>query len=99
MGIMKRPDLGTILKEARLKKGLSQLDVAEHLKLHSAQSVSDWERGYGSGVPLPSLKQLIKLYDLSTDLVFEALLEYQYQKLEKSLTEEFYARPARTKKR
>lgn len=89
---MPEKNLGLILKHARNKKGLSQEDVAKHLKLNSPQSISDWERGYGSGVPLPTLKKLIKLYGLNTDKIFEALLEYQQKKLELQLKTEFYKR-------
>ena len=91
--------LGSLLKEARVKKNLSQGDVAQFLKLNSAQSISDWERNYGSGVPVPSLKQLAKLYGMKLDQVFEALLESQVQKLEKALTAEFYKKSTVAKRR
>ncbi len=87
---MVKSDLGHFLREARIEKGLSQGDVAQHLKLHSPQSVSDWERGYGSGVPIKSLKRLVKLYDLDCDEVFDLLLDYQFGRLQKSLEKEFF---------
>ena len=90
-------NLGSLLKEARVKKNLSQTDVAQFLNLNSAQSVSDWERNYGSGVPIQSLKQLAKLYGMKMDQVFQALLESQMQKLEKTLTAEFYKKTSSKK--
>ena len=87
---MKKPDFGKMLKVARVKKGLSQSEVAKILRLNSSQSVSDWERNYGSGVPLPALKKLIKLYGMSKSEVFESLLDYQYAKLQESLKKEFF---------
>lgn len=79
-----------MLKNARQAKGLSQADVAERLGLNSPQSVSDWERNYGSGVPVPTLKKLIKIYGLDPQEVFDALLDYQQNKLEAQLTREFF---------
>ena len=89
---MSEKNLGHILRTARLKKGLSQEDVSKYLKLNSPQSISDWERNYGSGVPLPTLKKLIKLYNLDADKIFAALLDYQQKKLEIQLKTEFYKR-------
>ncbi len=83
-------DIGNLLKEGRISKGLSQGQVATLLKLNSAQSISDWERNYGSGVPLNALRKLIKLYDLETETVFDALLEYQFLRLKKDLRKRFY---------
>lgn len=83
-----------MLKNARQAKGLSQADVAERLGLNSPQSVSDWERNYGSGVPIPTLKKLIKIYALDPQEVFDALLDYQQNKLEVQLTREFFNKKA-----
>lgn len=88
----KRKDLGKLLRNARTQKQLSQTEVAQHLKLNSPQSISDWERNYGSGIPVPSLKQLIKLYGLNSRTAYEALLDFQFSKLETSLEKEFFGK-------
>lgn len=96
---MKNGDLGAYLKNARVDKQLSQADVAKFLKLQSPQSISDWERGYGSLIPLKTLKKLIKLYHLDTSEVFEILLNYQLTNLEAKLTREFYGHSKKPKSR
>lgn len=94
---MAKKDIGTILRDARIKKQMSQADLAEMLELNSPQRISDWERNYGSGVPLPTLKRLIKFYQLDTIAVFEALLEFQQLKLEEKLKLDFFGK-SKTKK-
>ena len=87
---MKKTDLGTQLKEARIKKGLSQGDLAKYIGLNSPQSISDWERGYGAGIPVPTLKTLIKYLGMNKDDVYDALLDYRWKKLESELNDAFY---------
>ena len=96
---MKNADLGQHLKAARLKKGLSQGDVAEFLRLKSAQSVSDWERGYGSAIPVKALKKLIQFYGMNEDLVFKKFLAFQVERLESKLRRVFYGREAKKPRR
>ncbi|MBX9768058.1 MAG: helix-turn-helix domain-containing protein [Bdellovibrionales bacterium] len=91
---MAKKDIGTILKNARLKKRMSQMDLASMLRLNSPQSISDWERNYGSGIPLPTLKRLIKFYHLDVSEVFDALLDFQQMKLEEKLKAEFFGKKA-----
>lgn len=53
------------LKESRIKKGYSQVVVADYLQI-SRQSISKWENGKNS----PDLKNLVKLsefYEVSID--------------------------------
>lgn len=89
---MAKMDLGNFLREARMRVGFSQGDVAQFLGLNSAQSVSDWERNYGSGIPVGSLKKLVKLYKLDADQAYKLLLDFQLQKVERSLKKEFFKR-------
>lgn len=88
---MAKKDLGTLLRDGRHNKGFSQAEVASKLKLKSPQSVSDWERNYGSGVPVPMLKTLIRLYKLDQEEVFQALVDYKKRRVEMSLKREFYS--------
>ena len=85
-------DLGKYLKTARLKRGLSQLDVARHLKLASGQCISDWERNRGSTIPIAALKKLIPFYKLEAGRTFDILLKYQLGRLEEKITSEFYGK-------
>jgi transcriptional regulator with XRE-family HTH domain len=83
-------DLGQYLKNARLKLKLSQLDVAKVLKLGSAQSISDWERNYGSSVPLKTLRKLCNVYRLDENEAFKHALDFQKGKLEQKMRKEFF---------
>jgi transcriptional regulator with XRE-family HTH domain len=87
-----RQKLGDYLRQSRLKLNLSQADVAKFLGVGSAQSVSDWERGYGSLIPIPYLKKLIKHYGLAEDRVYEMILDFQFAKIESKLKKEFYGK-------
>lgn len=83
-------DLGQYLKAARLKLNMSQLDVAKILKLGSAQSISDWERNYGSSVPLKTLKRLCSVYRLDENEAFKHAFDFQKSKLEQKMRKEFF---------
>ncbi|MCC7440933.1 MAG: helix-turn-helix transcriptional regulator [Bdellovibrionales bacterium] len=91
MGTRRRPhsgstaDFGAYLKAARLRAGLTQADVARHLGLRSGQSISDWERNYGSSVPSPALVKLIALYRLRAGEVLENLYAYESAILRREL--------------
>jgi transcriptional regulator with XRE-family HTH domain len=96
---MKKTSLGQYLKAARLKKGLSQGDVATLLRLKSAQSISDWERGYGSAIPVKALKKLIQFYGMNEDLVFKKFVVFQVERLEAKLRRVFYGRETKKPRR
>ena len=89
---MAQTNIGTILREGRLAKNLSQAQVAKILKLKSPQSISDWERNYGSGIPLGTLKKLIRVYELDVIQVFDALLSFQQNKLKEKLEQQFFGK-------
>lgn len=62
-------ELNEKLLELRKKKGLSQMELAEELKV-SRQAISRWE--VGSAVPsIENLKCLGKLYGVSMDYLLE----------------------------
>lgn len=96
---VKKLELGPCLKACRQKNDLSQGDVAHHLRLKSAQSISDWERGYGSAIPIKALKKLISLYKMDEDVVFEKFLEFKVAKLEEKLRSLFYGRQTKKPRR
>ena len=66
-------NLGNCLKEARVKQGLSQKDVGDHLGIHS-QYISNYERGLCSP-PMYSLDQLLRLLRANRDKVVLAMLK------------------------
>lgn len=75
--------IGLFLKEKRLERGLSQVDVAEVLKVNS-QFVSNWERGL-SGPPLKTLRTLTRLYEIPEQEVLDVMLEAQEEYLRAEL--------------
>lgn len=81
--------LGDILKKARRTLGLSQKQVAHHLGLKSGQSISDWERLDGSGIPHQNLKKLINLYSLNPQEVIEYYINGEKGRLEDKLRKRF----------
>lgn len=85
-----KKQLPEILKKGRTDSGLTQTDVSRILGLSSAQSISDWERGYASSIPIQSLKKLVTVYRLNEKEVFDALFEYEMEKLKEKLDREFY---------
>lgn len=69
------------LKESRVKKGLSQGDVATHLQI-SRQSISKWENGNS----YPDLDNLVKLsvyYEVSVDGLLKENEESELENEEK----------------
>jgi len=76
------------LQGARARAGLSQKDVADELGYKTSQVVSDWERGYRS-IPSNVLKKIAKLYGVSTEEFFQAILEERTAILESKLRQTF----------
>ncbi len=68
--------LGSFLKNAREKAGLTQQEVAQRLSYTSAQFVSNWERGVSSP-PLDSLPKISILLKISPRSLIETLHKYQ----------------------
>lgn len=67
-------DLAQLLKDARLKKDLSQKEVALQLGYSSPQFISNWERGLAQP-PLKVLRQLVKIYGLPEKKVLRIILK------------------------
>jgi transcriptional regulator with XRE-family HTH domain len=80
--------LGIFLKESRLKRHLSQNDVATALRYDSPQYVSDWERGVSSP-PMKKLVQISHVLHVSADRIFQLLVESAKQKLEADLFHQY----------
>jgi transcriptional regulator with XRE-family HTH domain len=80
---MSEPD-AKFWKEARLKRSLSQADVAKILGYSSPQLVSNWERGL-CNPPQKHLSQLLKLYKINVNDYIELVIAYEKKKLKKLL--------------
>ena len=85
-------DLGTYLRLAREKTGLSQGDVAKLLKMPQFQSISQWERNASGSVPVKTLLKLIEIYDLPIDEMYDVLFKFQAKKMESKLRKKFFGK-------
>ncbi len=85
---IERNSLGIFLKEHRLKRNLSQGDLAQALRYDSPQYISDWERGVSSP-PLKKIVQVSQILHVRVDRIFDLLLESSKKKLEEDLAEAF----------
>lgn len=83
-------ELADLLKNARVKAGLSQKEVSAVLGYKSSQFVSNWERGLSSP-PIGTLRRLCRLYKTSESGVFSVIRNIAIRNLEADLKREFYA--------
>ncbi len=79
--IIRRDFVGQYLQEKRIKKGLTQSDVAKKLKYSTPQFISNWERGLALPPP-DALPILVKLYALAPDELIEVIMSYQEKVLQ-----------------
>jgi transcriptional regulator with XRE-family HTH domain len=56
-------ELGQYLRQKRLEKGLSQVEVAKKLG-YSSQFIANWERGVSSP-PMQALKKIVDIYNIN----------------------------------
>ena len=71
-------EFGTWLREERIKKGFTQLEVANVLGYTNAQFVSNAERGL-CRLPFEAISKLVKLYGLDPENVIEHLVRQHYE--------------------
>ncbi|MEZ4815980.1 MAG: helix-turn-helix transcriptional regulator [Bdellovibrionota bacterium] len=79
-----RLEFAEFLRGKRIEAGLTQSDVAKKLKFKNAQFISNIERGLAP-VPFPTLKLLMKCYDMSFEELSEKYLELQATILQSEL--------------
>lgn len=72
--------VGRFLRVRRVKAGLTQLDVANHLHYTTAQFISNWERGI-SMPPLDTLPRISTLLRIPPRDLIEVINDYQEQVL------------------
>lgn len=80
-------DVGAYLREARVKKNLTQREVADALGYSSMQFISNFERGIAVP-PLKRLKILVKLYGLSSRQLVDLIQAAERRILEAGLANE-----------
>ena len=68
-------ELGLYLREKRVKKNITQVEVADKLGYRS-QFIANWERG-ASSPPVPALRKLVAIYGISQKEVLDFLGDLQ----------------------
>ena len=85
-------ELGTYIREKRIKANMSQFEVAQGLGYKSAQFISNIERGLCSP-PFPVLCALVNLYKISPREITDFLLSLQRKFLSESFAK--YLKPSK----
>jgi transcriptional regulator with XRE-family HTH domain len=75
-------EYGKFFKEARIRKGIMQTNLARELGLSAYQLVSNVERGL-SRYPIARLSNLIQLLDLDPEEVIRLILRREEKKIRK----------------
>ncbi len=75
--------IGQYLKDKRVRKNLSQIDVAKVLSCKS-QFISNWERGLCSP-PWNYMKTIVRLYSISEKEIVGFLMAEQEKMIRRSL--------------
>lgn len=76
-------ELGQYLRQRRLEKGLSQVEVAKKLN-YSSQFIANWERGVSSP-PMQALKKIVEIYGISQKEFLEKIETIQKSFWKRSL--------------
>lgn len=64
-------ELGSFLKSAREKVGLTQKEVAEKLNLNTVQIISNWERGR-CAIPKDRIPAIVSLYGIDQNKLYKS---------------------------
>jgi transcriptional regulator with XRE-family HTH domain len=72
--------VGKLLKDARIKKGLTQMDVARAMNYSSAQFISNWERDIVDP-PAKSFKRIAKILGVTVASLRDAYMRDAEDKL------------------
>lgn len=78
------PELSRCLRQARIRAGFTQAELAQKLGYTSPQFVSNWERGVARP-PLSKTKELIELLKMSKKTYIQVLLKDEKQNLIREL--------------
>ncbi len=77
----KKISLCVLLREARLRRGLSQATLARRMGFKSGQCISDWELDHGARIPVPMLKRLAEALHVDADQFYEIYLTQEIERL------------------
>ncbi len=77
-------ELGSYFREARLRRGLSQRDVADKLG-YTPQFIYAFEKR-GSSIPMTAVVGMIKLYKINPQAVIRLILKLEREFLENHFT-------------
>lgn len=83
-----RNRLGEFLRDCRLKKNLSQTELAGRLGYTSPQFISDWERGV-STLPMMKLNEICRILGVRNQEMFDLLVDVSVEKLVHSMNEDY----------
>jgi transcriptional regulator with XRE-family HTH domain len=83
-GTVPRDNLGEVLKNARLARGLSQGDVAKALGYGSPQFISNIERDLAHP-PLTIISKLVEMYNLDSNIVLGIMVSQYTEKVAHAL--------------
>jgi len=72
--ILNKENFGTMLAQARLKAGISQIALAKKMGYSSPQYVSNWERGI-CGPPLDKLHVLSKSLNIDPEIILDMIMD------------------------
>jgi transcriptional regulator with XRE-family HTH domain len=90
--------LGSLLKDKRVEKGLTQMELAQELGYTSPQFVSNWERGMCSPA-FDTLPLIAKILNISKKDVIHIIVEETKFELEENFSKQVKLRNTRTAKR
>lgn len=87
--LKKKITLAEFLKQKRTVAGLSQGEVADKLGYSTPQFISNWERGV-SRPPISVLKKLGELYKVSSEDLFEVVLNETITEVTRDFKSKFW---------
>lgn len=90
--------LAELLKQKRIKAGLSQRDVSNALGYSTPQFISNWERGV-STPPMDTIPKLAELYHANVDDLGNAVIEFSVADYRSTLVRKFAAHKGRLKQK
>ncbi|MGE3760261.1 MAG: helix-turn-helix domain-containing protein, partial [Pseudobdellovibrionaceae bacterium] len=80
-----------LLREARVNKGLSQIDVSKKLGYDSSQYISNWERSLAVP-PVKSLKKIAGIYGISPQTLYDVFLKMTLERAKTDFHSEFHGK-------
>lgn len=90
--------LGTLLKEKRIEKGITQMSLAKELGYSSPQFVSNWERGMCSPA-FDTLPTVCKILGIPKKEIIEIIIDETRSELEANFSRGLKSKPRNIKAR